>query len=70
MVVLLILLIITADGPKQTQLEQQSLDDCWVRAHALIERADPASLERAGVIGLGAGCVVLNVSREVGRERH
>jgi hypothetical protein len=67
MVVLLVLLIITADGPKQTQLEQQSLDDCWIRAHALIEKADPVSLEKAGVVGIGAGCVVINVSQEVGR---
>lgn len=57
MKVLLVLVLLLADGPKQTQLEQESIDACWTRAHAIIEKAQLQHLD--GVVGVGAGCIVI-----------
>ena len=59
MKVLLILVLLMADGPKQTALEMPTLDECWARAHAVIEKADLPKMQEAGVGGVGTGCVVI-----------
>src|SRR5512139_2422368 len=56
---LLALVLITADGPKQTSIEQPSLEECWKQAQAVIEKANTPKLNSAGVIGFGAGCIVV-----------
>ncbi len=58
--ILLALVLITADGPKQTTLEQPSLEECWKQAQAVIAKANTPKLDEAGVIGYGAGCIVVH----------
>lgn len=55
--ILLILVLIMADGPKQTAVEVPTLEECWIRAQATIENADLPAMQAAGVIGLGTGCI-------------
>ena len=66
--VLLVLVLIGANGPKETTVEQLSLAECWARAQAVIERAEPAKMSDAGFPGYGAGCIVVNdPSQNAGR---
>lgn len=61
MKILLVLVLIMADGPKQTALEMPTLEECWIRAHAIIEKADHPKMQEAGVAGIGAGCIAFPV---------
>jgi hypothetical protein len=58
MKILLILVLIMADGPRETALEMPTLDECWARAQAVIAKADVSKMQDAGVRGIGAGCIV------------
>lgn len=58
--ILLILVLITADGPKETTIEQPSLDECWTRARAITQKADQSKMGDAGITGYGAGCLVIS----------
>jgi hypothetical protein len=58
MKILLILVLIMADGPKQTAVEVQTLDECWERAAAAVARADLPKMQEAGVMGVGTSCIV------------
>lgn len=59
MKILLVLVLVTAGGPRQTALEMQSLDECWIRAQAVVERADVEKMSEAGIGGHGASCIVI-----------
>ncbi|HEY6018805.1 MAG TPA: hypothetical protein VIY48_02630 [Candidatus Paceibacterota bacterium] len=61
---LLALVLITAEGPKQTSIEQPSLEECWKQAQSVIEKANTPKLDEAGVIGYGAGCIVVHGKTE------
>jgi hypothetical protein len=68
MKILLVLVLIMADGPKQTALEMPTLEECWIRAQAVTEKADTDKMSEAGVGGHGAGCIVIHArSRDIGR---
>lgn len=58
MKILLILVLIMADGPKQTAIEVPTLDECWERAAAVVAKADLDKMQEAGVAGVGTGCIV------------
>ena len=58
MKILLILVLLMSDGPKETALEMPTLDECWIRAQAVISKADLSKMRDAGVMGIGAGCIV------------
>lgn len=57
--ILLILVLITAEGPRETQIEQESLAECFARASAITQKSEPSKMGEAGIIGYGAGCLVL-----------
>ncbi len=59
MKILLILVLVMADGPKQTALEMPTLDECWARAQAVIFKANLPKMQEAGVKEVGAGCIVV-----------
>ncbi len=59
MKILLVLVLITANGPRQTALEMQTLDECWIHAQAVVERADVEKMSEAGIGCHGAGCIVI-----------
>ena len=58
MKILLILVLLMAEGPRETVLEMPTLDECWIRAQAVIAKADISKMQEAGVRGIGAGCIV------------
>ena len=59
MKILLVLVLIMADGPKQTAIEVETLSECWERAMSVISRADLPKMQEAGVTGVGTGCIVI-----------
>src|SRR6187551_943471 len=55
----ILLVLIMADGPKQTAIEVETLSECWERAMSVISRADLPKMQEAGVTGVGTGCIVI-----------
>lgn len=56
-VVMLILVLISADGkPQERAFEQPSLEVCWAKANEVVAKADKAF--EAGFTGYGAACII------------
>ena len=53
---LLVLVLLTAEGPKPSIIEVDSLAQCWKRAHAVLAKIDIDDIQKAGFLGVGAGC--------------
>lgn len=60
--VILMLVLITADGPTQKAFEQPSIEKCWESAHDIMGKmeGDGGKMALAGFTGYGAGCVVVS----------